>query len=282
MRVGEHDALRLAGGAAGVDEARQVVGADRPGAGGEALGVGVVAAGGELVEILGVVAAPPDQHHLLDAGQVVRAQPLELVARLDEDHLRRAVGHDVARLLGEQGGVDRHRRRAAAEGGEVDHRPVRAVLGHQRHAVATADAELLEGPCDAAHPVDHLGGRDGAVLALHLVQQAVGLVVVGGDEEEIGQGFDRHDAAPPSGVAGSRVYRTGVPCRGAGFDALRHGGRSPEKGRPAGGQGALTTSAPAAGNRSREVSSPAGQRTRSRRGRALPSPKVTTGSLADR
>jgi hypothetical protein len=198
--VRQHDPLGVAGGAAGVDEGREILGSDRRGSLLEPGPIGRRAQGHERLEALPpgrcvpLGGADADAHdplhfrHLSAYGQ----EPLQALAPLNEEDPRAAVAGDVGGPFGKQRRIDRNQGRADAQGGEIDRRPVGAVLGHERHPVARADADLDQSPGDLADLADELGGRNRLVAASHLVQQALSPVVTRDDEKELGKRPDGH------------------------------------------------------------------------------------------
>jgi hypothetical protein len=125
VAVAQHRALRPAGGAAGVDEEREVVvggrrqvPADRPGVG------------------------PRD-----DAVQRQDPEPRRHERRAGRRHAHDAgarVGEHVLEIAAAVEDVDRHRDRARAQGAEVGEHEAVAVLGVDRDPVTGRDAELAE------------------------------------------------------------------------------------------------------------------------------------------
>jgi hypothetical protein len=126
-----------------VDESREIL---RLGLTREALelgGVGAVALGEELVEAENSRRLAADQDDRLHRGHGLlnRQEALEALSALHEDHLGARVVDDEGGLIGKQCGVDRHVYRERSQDREVQRRPVRAVLGHLRHAVSGLDPE---------------------------------------------------------------------------------------------------------------------------------------------
>ena len=146
--VGELHALRVAGGARGVDQRQQVVGLDGlPG------GVEVeVLVALELVEQV-------DLDHVLGAHAVAEA-------RLDDADARAGVAQQELGLLGGRRVVDRERDGAEVHGGGVEQVELGPVGEHQRHRVAAAEAELVQRAGEAAHALGVLAPGDLDLAAL--------------------------------------------------------------------------------------------------------------------
>ena len=181
--MGEHHALGVAGGAAGVDERREVLAAAAfCASASNAAGSASAPSSIRLVERAHAgrrrLAVDADQDVVLHRRHLrlaPRAARRAARAPCANTHLGAAVVDDVGRLLGQQRRVDRHVHGAGAERREVDRRPVRAVLGHHRHPVAARHAEPAQRLGQRPHPDPQLLGRDRHVLAADLVQQTVGL-----------------------------------------------------------------------------------------------------------
>ncbi len=184
--VREHDALRLARRPRRVDDGGEVFRADDVEGAAEDFRLGLVDLRAGLLQLeereralvrVGRVGVEEDDAlqrlHGDDAGARVA---VDLLAR-DEEHARARVFEDVAHLIGRLRRVDGDVDRAEAEDGEVDNRPVGAVLGEERHAVTLLHAERRQAQRDGAHALDDRLARDVEPLPLHLQAQRVRLRV---------------------------------------------------------------------------------------------------------
>ena len=213
--MAQHDALRRAAGAGGVDQARERVAVDparvvdrRSGAGGQRL---VPAGDGRPGARRGRRFDgdhPPQRRRVRRGGE----QPFaERRARHD--------GHDGARVRQHVrvvargvGGIRRHGDSAGGHDGEVGDRPVRRVFRTQQHPVARRQAPGPEGAGQRAHPVRRLAPRQRPPRAVALlpdersVAEAFGL----GEEHrhQIGPAVQLHrpTSRPPVGTCASAGY----------------------------------------------------------------------------
>ncbi len=162
VAVGEHAALRRPGRAGGVDDRRDVVGADRGNARVE-VGVGDLRAGrAQLVERHRAAALALEAQHVLEAGQRVAdlGELRELALVLAEEHAGARVVEHVLALLRRVGLVDRHHDCAGADRAEVGERPLGTRVGEDRDAIAWRDAEADQALRDGPHvgPELRIGG----------------------------------------------------------------------------------------------------------------------------
>jgi hypothetical protein len=151
VAVCEHHPLGQAGGAGGVDDGRDVIGADlgsaRPQQGD--VGWGRHKAGATL--------GGPDGQHTVQVGKFLHEGKhlAGLVTVLDDEQLDLGVGELVLHTVGQQARVDAHGDAAQAQNGLVKGTPGQRGLGQDRHGGALAHAELHKAGDDAAD----LGGR---------------------------------------------------------------------------------------------------------------------------
>ena len=158
VAVREHDALGRAGRARGVDDRGDVV--ERCGA-----GVGVQVGGGRRRQIAVADDGVARQFGILQQHDVLQGrqrrahlqEPLQEGIVLDDGNLRLAVVDEVLDLLGRRRVVDRHRRGAEEERGEVERVELGAVLEHEHDRVALADAQTRETRDQACRDLGQLG-----------------------------------------------------------------------------------------------------------------------------
>jgi hypothetical protein len=144
VRVGELDALRVAGRARRVDEREQVVAADlrrrRPG-----VEARVPVALDVLQAQRALAPVPVDDDHVLERRQpVARGEELIGERLVDDREARLRVADDELDLLGRRREVDRERRRADGHHGEVGQVELGPVAEHERDVLAAAQPELRE------------------------------------------------------------------------------------------------------------------------------------------
>ena len=78
---------------------------------------------------------------------------------------------DLVRNLGwGQGSVDRHVGGPEIDCGEVDHVPLRSVVGEQHDTVAATDTELLQTCCEASGTTKELGSAQSRVSVEGVVE----------------------------------------------------------------------------------------------------------------
>jgi hypothetical protein len=152
VAVGEHAALRRAGGAGRVDDRRDVVGADRV----EPLlqlGLGRLAGAGAEVGDGGRAAGVLHAHDVLEPRQLAahRLDLLELRGVLEDDRAGARVVDHVAALLGRVGVVDGNDDEAGGEQRGVGERPLGPCLAQQRDPVAGLQAERGEPAGELPH-----------------------------------------------------------------------------------------------------------------------------------
>ncbi len=182
VALGQHHALRLAGGARGVDERGHVV---RPRGGSAATDLGVVGflPPGEEIRPADDTRARRHlvhQHDRLQPGRRLSAglEPLERFAVLDHRHHGLRVLGDVAALLGGAVRVDPGRARPHRDRREVGDEPLRAVLGQDHDPLARLDAGRHEGTGGSTDAVAVLAPRDRLPRAFALAGHG-GAVFVG-------------------------------------------------------------------------------------------------------
>ena len=164
VAVGAQRALGIAGGSAGVEDRRIVVGRDRHVRKRHVLEIRPVVrrADQHLQPAEPALAldrrARAADHHAFQVGQrgIMVLQPL-VALPVDERDLRARVGEAIFQLAAGPPGVQRHDDRTDRSRREEDHRPFGQVAHRQRHAVALADAVVVQ-------PVRQMGGR--AIIGL--------------------------------------------------------------------------------------------------------------------
>ena len=165
--LGEPDALRAAGRAAGVDQRRELLGPDRVDAAPHQVGVvgePLAPAGRELVQPdhpLAVRRALEGDHGAQRRQLVaVVAQLGDLGVVLGEGHHRPGVGHDVGDVLRVGARVDGGRGRPGAEHREVGQHPLDPGGGDQRHPLLRLHAEVQQAGGEVLHPLAGLAPGD--------------------------------------------------------------------------------------------------------------------------
>ncbi len=102
-----------------------------------------------------------DQHDRFEGGQRLAdlEEPLEERIVLDDGDLGAAVVDEVLDLLGRRGVVDRHRRCAQEQHGQIERMELGPVAHHQHDGVALADAEGGETGRQSSGDLGEVGHR---------------------------------------------------------------------------------------------------------------------------
>ncbi len=163
VAVAQHRALRVPGGARGVDHGRQVVAIDRSDAVAPRDPVGGLHLGTrddvlERERAIRELAGRLERDDVLE-GRAFGADARDLVRLLrvlDEDGLRLHVVDDERRLARLGLGIDRAGDGPERQRREIGDRPLRARAGDDADGVAVADAEVLQAQRQVRDPVPHL------------------------------------------------------------------------------------------------------------------------------
>jgi hypothetical protein len=163
VAVGEDHPLRHAGGPGGVDPGEVAVVAEARGdrregrqgrllLGGPALHEGVEIADRDRAGVADLrVCGTIEEEHVAQAGvracvRLPREQTSRALGAIDEGDDAAAVGDDRPRLLAGDRRVDRHRDAAREGDRQIAERPLDAVVGEERDAVAGRDAAGVDQP----------------------------------------------------------------------------------------------------------------------------------------
>ena len=191
LRVGDHRAFGVAGGAGGEDDVRRGVGAQRVGTGAHRR-AGHRLPGGEEVppghEVGGGVVG--EHHHLVQVRQSrQRAGPLALLGGAaqrgdvggaeegagDEEQLGAGTAQDIGGLDALEAGVDRDEGGAGRHRAEGGDDPLDGVGRPDRDAVAGRDAGGDTGRGGPLHPLPQLGVRQSGAAVGHGLAGSVAL-----------------------------------------------------------------------------------------------------------
>ena len=163
--MGEQYALRIAGGARGVQQGQRVVGRDRRHPGRDLAGIGRQPfpakrreVGPRQVPVAGRAGRRVADDDLLDPRQLVegRLPAVELGGPVEHRHPGVAVRGHVGDLLGGQRGVQRHAKAARVHRPEVGNHVLAAVRQHQRDPLAGRQPERGEPGRRLEHPLPRL------------------------------------------------------------------------------------------------------------------------------
>ena len=170
VAVGEGNAFGLAGGAGGVDERGQIVRLDGVSEGVEdriALGTARIGVAQHLAEGDGAFGSGGIHHHdAFEVGLVAHGGELvELHARGDDGDAAAGVANLLRDLLAGEGGIEGDVGRADGERGKVGNDPLPAVFADERDAIALFRAELEKRSGQGAHALIDLIGRERLPLA---------------------------------------------------------------------------------------------------------------------
>ena len=176
VAVGQHHALRVAGGARGVDEGGEVVGGRlqrrRPASrGAMPVAARPRASTSSKAMTPGPAADSSNAITCASAGRLAahRQHLVQLGRGRDQYRDGAGVAQDVLGLLAGKGGVDRDVGAAGGETGVVGDGPLGPVLREDRHPIAGRTSQLQQAEAQVLDPLRHL-----AIAEVHPASRALG------------------------------------------------------------------------------------------------------------